>query len=907
MIMSEAHSTLLKSLYSPARLKRNPLQLLHHLWEGVNYGLVLLEVLKEEQTFRYVAANSKFAAMSSIDIEYLIGQTLHEALPAETAQIYNDFCWQCIQSHQPITFEQSFDQNGQKIWWQLTINPLHNQDEQVDQVLISAIDISDRIQSEIEQQQAYDVLAESEAKFRCLVENANDLITTWTLDGTITYLSPGFYTLYGQSPDSWLGQSFAPLAHPDDLPRCLMASQQAVETGEKHSGIEFRRQYQQGNWLWSSINMVPIHNADGSITSVQGIIRDIHASKQQQAALRFIVEETVSKTGDEFFRSCVRSLSEIFQTQYAFITQVTEQNDSQCDMLVLWTGQDFAEPYTFNLANTPSAYVLQNKVGIFTESLQPQFPNDPNLLTLQAESYLGAAITDSQGQAIGTIGVIDTRHFAENVETAQSILQLFAARVGSEMERNAAEAALREYADRQALVNRLTNQIRNSLDVNSILTTTIQELYTLLQVDWCAFTWYDPSVTPAVWKIVADQSHHRASLVGSCLPDLIGSADEIISHLDTIRIDQAESCQEPSHRAFLIESGVQSRLCVPIQTQREQIGMILCDHQQQQHTWTDREVELVQAVADQLAIAINQADLYDQSRSKSKRLQATLKELQQTQAQMIQSEKMSSLGQLVAGIAHEINNPVNFIHGNVTYVDEYARSLLDLVTLYYQSYPESTDTISAKIEDLDLEFVRNDLPKLLNSMKVGTERIREIVKSLRLFSRLDEAEFKPVDLHDGIESTLMILQNRLRARQNDSEIEVIKNYGALPLVECFAGQLNQVFMNILTNAIDAVEEKRSQVPSHPATIEITTAITEDQKAIIRFVDNGVGIPESIQAQIFDPFFTTKPVGQGTGMGMSISYQIVTEKHGGQITCHSVPDQGTEFVIQIPIHQIYLQN
>ncbi|MCY6490159.1 PAS domain S-box protein [Leptolyngbya sp. GGD] len=901
--MADVNYRLLELHRFPIGLKQNPLQLLNHLWEGVSYGLALLEVLKQEQTFRYVAANSKFAAMSSVDIEHLIGQTLNEALPTETTRIYHDCCWQCIHSNQPITFEQSFDRNGQKSWWQITINPLKNQDEQIDQVLISAIDISDRIQTDMEQQQAYATLAKSEAKFRHLVENANDLITTWTLDGTITYLSPGFYTLYGHSPDKWVGRSFAPLAHPDDLPGCLMASQQAVETGKKHSGIEFRRQYQQGNWLWSSINMVPIQDADGKITSVQGIIRDIHASKQQQAALRFIVEETVSKTGDEFFRSCVRSLSEIFQTQYAFITQCTDQTYSQCDMLVFWTGQVFAEPYTFNLAKTPCEYVLQNKVGLFLESLQTQFPDDPNLATLQAESYLGAAITDSQGQAIGTIGVIDTRHFAENVETAQSILQLFAARVGVEMERNTAEAALREYAERQALINRLTNQIRNSLDVNSILETTIQELYTLLQVDWCAFTWYDPSVTPAVWKVVADQSHHQSSLVGSCSPDLIGSTDEIIPHLDTIRIDQAESYQEPSHRASLMASGVQSRLCVPIQTQREQIGMILCDHQQQQHTWTDREVELVQAVADQLAIAINQADLYEQSRSKSKTLQATLKELRQTQAQMIQSEKMSSLGQLVAGIAHEINNPVNFIHGNVNYVDEYARGLLELVTLYQQSYPESTDAISEKIEDLDLDFVRHDLPKLLDSMQVGTERIREIVKSLRLFSRLDESEFKPVNLHDGIESTLMILQNRLKSRQSDSEIEVIKNYGALPLIECFAGQLNQVFMNILTNAIDAVEEKRSRIPSHPATIQITTAVTEDQQAIIRFADNGIGIPESIQAQIFDPFFTTKPIGQGTGMGMSISYQIVTEKHRGQIICHSTPDHGTEFVIQIPIHQI----
>lgn len=298
-------------------------------------------------------------------------------------------------------------------------------------------------------------------------------------------------------------------------------------------------------------------------------------------------------------------------------------------------------------------------------------------------------------------------------------------------------------------------------------------------------------------------------------------------------------------------------------------------------------------------------------------LQRTLQELQLTQAQMVQSEKMSSLGQLVAGVAHEINNPVNFIHGNVTHAEVYARDLLDLLALYQAEYPQPRDAISDKIEEIDLDFLCQDLRKLLTSMKVGSERIQEIVKSLRLFSRLDEAEFKSVDIHDGIDSTLTILQSRLKAKTvlvkgteyRSSEIQIIKDYGDLPKVECFAGQLNQVFMNILANAIDALEERNrtrslDEQKLNPSIIRITTEMTANHQILIRIADNGSGIPPAIQEKIFDPFFTTKPVGKGTGMGLSISYQIVIEKHHGTLECFSTPETGTEFAIRIPIQQLH---
>ncbi|HEY9645523.1 MAG TPA: ATP-binding protein [Chroococcidiopsis sp.] len=294
-------------------------------------------------------------------------------------------------------------------------------------------------------------------------------------------------------------------------------------------------------------------------------------------------------------------------------------------------------------------------------------------------------------------------------------------------------------------------------------------------------------------------------------------------------------------------------------------------------------------------------------RQQASELEQTLSELQQTQTQILQSEKMSSLGQLVAGVAHEINNPVSFIHGNLTYVQNYAQNLLKLVQSYQRHYPNPVDEIRAETEAIDLTFIQEDLPKTLDSMTVGSDRIREIVLALRIFSRLNEAEIKPVDIHKGIESTLLILQHRLKACPERPEIEVIREYGSLPLVECYSGLLNQVFMNILSNAIDALEEeakKRTyqECLERPWQIKLRTSLLNDQWVQMAIADNGPGIPQPVQQRIFDPFFTTKPIGKGTGLGMSISYQIITERHGGILSCVSTPNQGTEFVIQIPIQQ-----
>ncbi|MEA5582656.1 response regulator [Nodularia harveyana UHCC-0300] len=286
-------------------------------------------------------------------------------------------------------------------------------------------------------------------------------------------------------------------------------------------------------------------------------------------------------------------------------------------------------------------------------------------------------------------------------------------------------------------------------------------------------------------------------------------------------------------------------------------------------------------------------------------------QLQKIQLKLIQSEKLSSLGQMVAGITHEINNPVNFIYGNLVHANEYTKELLELVDLYQEEYPNTSTKIQAYIKESNVDFIKDDLLKLFQSMNMGAKRIHEIIKSMRTFSRMDEKNMKAVNIHEGIDSTLTILNYRLKPKPEHPGIEIVKNYSNLPLVECYAGRLNQVFMNILVNAIDALEEEyqnhdSQDIPYEPSRIEISTKMMEDNWVTIQIADNGPGISETVQANLFNSFYTTKPVGKGTGLGLSISHQIIVEEHGGHISCQSQPGKGTEFVIKIPIEQKFSQ-
>ena len=397
---------------------------------------------------------------------------------------------------------------------------------------------------------------------------------------------------------------------------------------------------------------------------------------------------------------------------------------------------------------------------------------------------------------------------------------------------------------------------------------------------------------------------------------------------------------------YVVAHQLKSLLCTPIVNGGKTLGILYLENNLTRGAFTRDRLEILKILSSQAAIALENALLYanleakvqertqalnqanDALNEKNLRLSQTLETLKQTQAQLIQTEKMSSLGQMVAGIAHEINNPVSFIYGNLNHAGEYLDDLFNLVCLYQQHYPDSNPEIQGAIKEMDLEFLLEDLPRLLSSMKTGAERIRQIVLGLRNFSRLDESAMKEVDLHEGIDSTLLILQSRLTGKNGRPGIEVIREYGNLPKITCYASQLNQVVMNILNNAIDAMEgfegfsgESNPEALANSSTlvtsadvmasdghrgksrlprIILRTEVRDRDWVQVRIADNGPGISEQVRLKIFDPFFTTKPVGKGTGLGLSIAYSIVVEKHGGKLRCISTPGEGTEFILSLPI-------
>ena len=468
---------------------------------------------------------------------------------------------------------------------------------------------------------------------------------------------------------------------------------------------------------------------------------------------------------------------------------------------------------------------------------------------------------------------------------------------------------LEQAAEQRQILFDVVAKIRESLDIDTIFENTTQELRRQLKSDRAGIFKFQEGFNYNKGLYIAEDTLPQiSSALGMTLEDhCFGEnyAEQYTKGRMMVVSDISAASYQPCHVDFLEQLEIKAQIVVPLLKGSELWGL-LCIHQcDRTRNWLDTEVDFVKQVAAQLSVALLQANLLSQTQEQAEALSNTVQELQSAQLQIIQSEKMASLGQLVAGVAHEINNPVNFIHGNLTHAHEYVEELSALVQKYQQAYPHPALSVAHKLSEIDIAFIQGDLPKLFQSMQIGTERIREIVNSLRNFSRLDESETKTVNIHEGIDSTLMILQNRLKPSSDKQGIRIVKDYETLPDVECYPGQLNQVFMNLLANAIDAIEEydqTRSveEIEENPSEIQITTLKSHHNRVAIHITNNGPGILPEVLENIFNPFFTTKPVGKGTGLGLSISYQIITEKHGGKLYCQSSENQGTEFVIEIPI-------
>jgi PAS domain S-box-containing protein len=765
--------------------------------------------------------------------------------------------------------------------------------------------------------------------------------------GFIIYANQQFCQVSGYELTEIIGQDHRILNssyHAADFFADLWAT---IQTGEVWKG-EICNRTKTGEAFWVDTTIVPVPeedtDAENPIYQYIAIRTDITQRKQTEIALRE--------------RSQLAALGSTIWETLSHGGTITEVLNNCADAIVGYLDLPFVRIWTFD----PEANVLKLEaiagqhshtddfpsrislgisiIGFVAQTRQVYQTNDvANDLCIgarqwvqreQMEGFVGYPLV-VEDRLMGVLAAFSYQLLTEEVLKA---LEGIASGLAVAIDRARAREAL--LSRREALLFRLASQIRDSLNLDEILSTTVQEIRTVLNIDRCHFLWcwthQDPPVLVVTHEARADD---LPSLMGDCLAGQAALADLLLK-LDMVRIDNIQTVDDvaPELLEQMQSVGIASQLLLPLENRSGQLGAIVCSHGSE-HQWSDSEVELLQAVVDQVAIAMDQAELYARSRAatlaaetQAQQLSEALQNLRQTQAQLVQTEKMSSLGQMVAGIAHEINNPVNFITGNLKHAHNYIQDLLELIALYQEHYPEPAEDIQTHADDIDVEFLVEDLPKLFNSMKIGAERIRQIILSLRNFSRLDEAEMKRVDIHEGIDSTLLILHNRLKGVPGCGSIKVVKQYGQLPLVECYAGQLNQVFMNILANAIDALEEA-----PEPHTITIETefvanespdevaALEPDESpatlaqagqpvkeeppgmVLIRIRDNGAGMSEATREKLFDPFFTTKPVGKGTGLGLSISYQIIVQKHGGSLECQSEPGQGTEFIIQIPSVQM----
>ncbi|MBD1930958.1 MULTISPECIES: PAS domain-containing sensor histidine kinase [Cyanophyceae] len=750
-----------------------------------------------------------------------------------------------------------------------------------------------RLKAEVaERKQTEIALRESEERYRRIIETS--LEGVWIIDSNnkTSFVNPRMAEMLGYSAQEMQDKPLFDFM--DDEGKAIASANVERRRQGIKENHDFKFTRKDGSPMWAIVSTKPILDSQGEYLGTLGMITDITERKATEDALRSSEQryQILAKLSPVvIFRTDARGNSVYANQQWREITGLTKEGTLGDGWIKALHPDDRDRVYSQ-----------------WHQAVTDNLPFQSEFRLIRADGL----VTWVLAQAAAEIGSEGLKSY---IGTMTNINQSKAA----EEALRQSEVRLREKANRENLLNRITTQIRNTLNLDTVLETTVQEIRSLLQIERCGFAWYYHDREEPGWEVIKeDRLPDLPDSRGYYPAAVVGLIAEKLLDLEILRMDDVYKESDRVWQELMRSLNYASILVLPIQTLSGTIGVIICSNSTPR-AWSDAEVELLCAVTDNLAIAINQAELYAATRTAARqfqeqatKLEQTLYELQQTQAQLVQTEKMSSLGQLVAGIAHEINNPVNFIYGNLIHTDNYIQDLLNLLHLYNKNYPNPTAEIRDEIEAIDVDFLIEDLPKMLSSMKVGAERIRQIILSLRNFSRLDEAEMKAVDIHEGIDSTLLILQNRLKAKTDYPGIQLIKEYGNLPQVECYAGQLNQVFMNLIANAIDALEletcdlalgagkdSSQSPIP----TIRISTKVQNNNQVVIRIADNGTGMTQAMKQQLFNPFFTTKPVGKGTGLGLSISYQIIVEKHGGELNCISAPGKGTEFAIKIPIRQI----
>ncbi|MEO0407886.1 MAG: GAF domain-containing protein, partial [Cyanobacteria bacterium P01_A01_bin.135] len=648
---------------------------------------------------------------------------------------------------------------------------------------------------------------------------------------------------------------------------------EVIESNRAKLGIIETQRQTGGKQIWVETNKLPLHNLSGDVIGVLGTYQDITERRQAQLSLQ---------ESEQRFRMAIANAP--------FPIMIHAEDGEILQISATWTE---LTGYTHTDVPTTEAWA------------QLAYGDRANAITQEviARTYGLTSRWDEGESVIDTaFGTQQTWHFSSAPLGALTDGRRLVISMAVDItERNQVEAQIHALLNRTQMLGHISTEIRDSLDLGTILLNLVNSVVAKLSVDSCNFAWYQKATAsgPARLRVIREKKVvEQPSCIGSysatAFPQILNS----IEANQLYRVDDTRTSSDTQLAEHLRQIGIATFLSVPIHTAGGRIGSLQVSRAAVR-PWSDEEVELFQSIGSQMAIAIHQADLYQESKEKTEQLQRSYQELETAQRQIVQSEKMSSLGQLVAGIAHEINNPVGFIYGNMAIASDYVSNLTALIKLYQEHYPTPPTAIAALAHRVDAEYILADFPKLLASMENGATRIQNIVQSLRTFSRLDQTESSAVTLQTHIDATLVLLQSRLNGRAGNPEIHVVKQYGSVPEVECYSSLLDQVFMNLLVNAIDAIEERQQREPSYTGCITITTAIAPSGALRIVIGDNGMGMASETREKIFNPFFTTKPIGEGTGMGLAISYQIITGSHNGTLRCESIWGQGTEFTIELP--------